>query len=168
MPSCLKPVLAMPLVSLTVAGLLAATAAIVYQDLGEELIPPEDRGDVTVWLQGPDGTGLDYTDRQVAAVERMMAPWVDAGVAEGLYSISGRYDLNRGRIGMRLIDWDDREASQDDIEADLRPKLSELAGARARVWRTNSLGLSANNAGLEIALTGPNYPRIAEVTDLSS
>lgn len=161
----LKPVLAMPLVSLTVAGLLAATALIVYQDLGEELIPPEDRGAVTVWLQGPDGTGLDYTDRQVAAVERMMAPWVEAGVAEGLYSISGRYDLNRGRIGMRLVNWDKRDTSQDEIEADIRPKLSELAGARARVWRTNSLGLSANNSGLEIALTGPNYQRIAEVTD---
>jgi HAE1 family hydrophobic/amphiphilic exporter-1 len=90
------------------------------RDLGEELVPSEDRGMISVWLQGPDGTGLDYTDRQVVQVEAALRPFVEEGVGQGLYSITGRYDLNRGSIGMRLKPWDEREISQGEIEAAIR------------------------------------------------
>ncbi len=159
----LRPVLRAPLVTLTLAGLLAAAAASVYGDLGEELIPTEDRGAVSVRLQGPDGVGIAHTDVQVEAVERMFEPWVDAGVIETMASISGRYDPNRGSVDARLTPWGQREVSQAEIEADLRPQLQEMVGAAARVRRGNSLGLRrGSGGGLSIALTGPSYPRIAE------
>ncbi|HUF86868.1 MAG TPA: efflux RND transporter permease subunit [Thermohalobaculum sp.] len=162
----LRPMLKAPLVALTGAALLAGTAGLVYGQLGEELVPPEDRGSVSVRMQGPDGAGLDHTDRQVAAVEDMLRPWVDAGVARGLYSVTGRWDPNRGEVGARLIPWDDRETTQAEIEADLRPKLERLAGAQARIAGGNSLGLrGGSDGGLSIALTGPSYPRIAEAAD---
>ena len=63
------------------ASMTAATAFIVHGTLGEELVPPEDRGMVTVRMQGPDGTGLDYTDRQVEAVEAVFGD-LDAGVEQ--------------------------------------------------------------------------------------
>ncbi len=162
----LQPILRAPLVALTGAALVAATAGIVYGQLGEELVPPEDRGAVTIRMQGPDGAGLDHTDRQVAAVEDMLRPWVEQGVAEGLYSITGRWDPNRGEVGARLIPWDQREIAQAEIEADIRPKVERLAGAQARIGGGNSLGLrGGSDGGLSIALLGPGYPRIAEAAD---
>ena len=161
----LKPLLAAPLVTLTGAALLGGTAALVYGDLGAELVPDEDRGMVTVRMQGPDGAGLDHTDRQVEAVERMLEPWVEAGLAQGLYSVTGRYDVNRGEVGARLVPWADREISQGEIEAELRPKLDLLAGAQARISGGNSLGLRGGDGGVELALTGSNYPGIAAAAD---
>ncbi|MEL6575266.1 MAG: efflux RND transporter permease subunit [Pseudomonadota bacterium] len=162
----LAPVVKAPLVALLVFAALAAGAGALYPQLGEELVPPEDRGRVTVRLQGPDGTGLDYTDRQVEAVEAMFRPWVENGTAEGIFSITGRYDLNRGEIGARLAPWAVRETPQSEIEADIAPQLGQLAGARARISRSNSLGLrGGSNGGLELALTGPSYPAIAEAAD---
>ncbi|MBY8977105.1 efflux RND transporter permease subunit [Rhodobacteraceae bacterium NNCM2] len=159
----LRPTLAAPLVTVTVFLVVSSTSALVYQSLGEELVPPEDRGQVTIRLQGPDGTGLDYTDRQVEAVEQMALPWVENGVSEGMSSISGRYDLNRGEVGLRLIPWDERTVSQAEIEADLRPKIAELVGAQARIQSSNSLGLRrGSDGGITIALTGSRYPEIAE------
>ncbi|MCA8928610.1 MAG: efflux RND transporter permease subunit [Alphaproteobacteria bacterium] len=159
----LRPLLAAPLVVVTVAAIAGASSILVYGDLGEELVPPEDRGQITVRLQGPDGTGLAYTDRQVERVEAMLRPWVERGVAEGLYSVSGWYDLNRGYIGARLIPWAERSVSQADIERDLRPKLARLAGANARVTSGNSLGLRrGSDGGITVALTGPSYPAIAD------
>ena len=159
----LRPALRAPLVTLTLAGLLAAGAASVYGDLGEELIPSEDRGVVTVRLQGPDGVGIDHTDVQVEMVERMFDPWIEAGVVETLASITGRYDPNRGSVDARLTPWGEREVTQAEIEADLRPQLREMPGAAARVRGGNSLGLRrGSGGGLSIALTGPSYPRIAE------
>lgn len=162
----LRPILAAPVLALIGAAVLASGAGVVYGGLGEELTPTEDRGNVTVRMQGPDGSGLDYTDRQVEAVEAMLQPWVDAGVAESLYSITGRYDLNRGYVGARLIPWEERTVSQAEIAADIRPQLKNLAGAQARVSSRNSLGLSrGSDGGISLALTGPSYPVIAEAAD---
>ena len=109
-----------------------------------------------------DGTGLDYTDRQVMQVEAAMRHFVDARVAEGLFSINGRYDLNRGSIGARLDPWSEREISQGEIENEIRKSLADLPGARPRIRSGNSLGLRGGaGGGLSIALTGPAYPDIA-------
>jgi multidrug efflux pump subunit AcrB len=162
----LRPMIRAPLVTLVCAALLAAGAIFAYEELGEELVPPEDRGMISVWIQGPDGTGLDYTDRQVMQVEAAMRPFVDAGVAEGLYSITGRYDLNRGSIGARLVPWSDREISQGEIENEITKSLEDLPGARPRIRSGNSLGLRGGaGGGLSIALTGPAYPEIAVAAD---
>jgi len=162
----IRPMIRAPLVTLVGAVMLAGGAGLVYDRLGEELVPPEDRGMVSVWLQGPDGTGLDYTDRQVVQVEDMMAPFVAQGTAQSLYSITGRYDLNRGSIGLRLAPWDERALSQADIEAAIRDDLDTIPGARARIFGGNSLGLrGGSGGGLSIAMTGPNYPDIAEAAD---
>ncbi len=162
----LRPLIAAPLVTVTAASLLGLTAAVVHGQLGEELVPAEDRGMVTVRMQGPDGTALDYTDRQVVAVEEMLWPWVERGVAEALFSITGRYDLNRGSVEARLIAWDEREISQAEIEAEIRPQLAGLPGAQARIASDNSLGLGGgSDGGLEIALTGPSYPAIAAAAE---
>lgn len=162
----LRPLVAAPLVALTGAALLGATAVIVHGELGEELVPAEDRGVVTIYMQGPDGTGLDYTDRQVAAVEAMLWPWVESGASKALFSITGRWDLNRGSVGARLVPWEEREVTQAEIEADLRPKIALLPGAQARIASGNSLGLrGGSDGGLAIALTGPSYPAIAAEAD---
>ena len=160
------PMIRAPLVTIVGAALLAGGATLVYDQLGEELVPPEDRGEVSVWIQGPDGTGLDYTDRQVVQVENILRPYVENGVAQGLYSITGRYDLNRGSIGVRLVPWQERETSQADIEAAIRDDLNALPGARPFIRSGNSLGLrGGSGGGLSIALTGPNYPDIAMAAD---
>ncbi|WP_412509271.1 efflux RND transporter permease subunit [Roseovarius sp. SYSU LYC5161] len=160
------PLIRAPLVTVTGAILLAGSAVLVYDRLGEELVPEEDRGQFAVWLQGPDGTGLDYTDRQVVQVEEILQPYVDQGVATGLYSITGRYDLNRGQTIVRLIPWDEREISQSEIEAAIADDLASIPGARASSWSGNSLGLrGGSGGGLSIGLTGPSYPDIAQAAD---
>lgn len=162
----IRPMIRAPLVTLVGAAMLAGGAIFVYDDLGAELVPKEDRGEISVWIQGPDGTGLDYTDRQVVQVEEALRPFVDQGVGQGIYSITGRYDPNRGSIGMRLIPWEDRDITQAQIEAAIRPQLDGLPGARPFVRSGNSLGLrGGSGGGLSIALTGGNYADIAAAAD---
>jgi multidrug efflux pump subunit AcrB len=102
----------------------------------------------------------------VIRVEEAVRPFVEAGVAEGIYSITGRYDLNRGAIGARLVPWEQREISQGEIQDEIRAALEDLPGARPRVRSGNSLGLRGSaGGGVSIALTGPTYPEIAAAAD---
>lgn len=157
--------LSAPLVTVTVFGLLAGSAALVFGQLGEELSPQEDRGEVSVRLQGPDGTGLDYTDRQVEQVEATVQPWVEKGVVRNVFSVTGWYDLNRGSIRARLAPWEERTVLQSEIENDINPQVRKIPGAVAGVSRGNSLGLRGSESGINFALTGSSYPKIAQAAD---
>lgn len=84
-------------------GGFLGVAFFLYQGLGEELVPREDRGIITVRLTGPDGVGLDHMDRQVENAENIVRPLIEQGVADRLYSITGRYDFNRGQIDLPLV-----------------------------------------------------------------
>lgn len=158
----LSAVLTAPLVMVGLCAFVVAGAVLCYQTLDEELVPEEDRGLVTVRLTGPDGVGLKYTDRQVERVEHILQPYVDKSIATGLFSITGRYDLNRGQIDARLRDWSERSVGEGEIARYVNKKLSGIPGAQARVRRGNSLGLRNANGGIRFALTGANYEAIAE------
>ncbi|MCH9807449.1 MAG: efflux RND transporter permease subunit [Alphaproteobacteria bacterium] len=161
----LDRVLAAPLVVAGMMVFVVMGAVAAYGTLGEELVPEEDRGLISVRLTGPDGVGLAYTDRQVEKAERVLQPWVDQSVAQGLYSITGRWDLNRGYIEARLVDWHKRAVSEGDIAREVNKELNDIAGARARVRRGNSLGLRNADGGIRFALTGGDYEEIAAAAE---
>lgn len=157
----LDGVLQAPVIFVAVCCLAVVGAGITYPKLGEELLPSEDRGRLTVWLVGPDGVGLQYTDRQVEHVEKVMQPLIEQGLVKDLFTISGRYDVNRGYILAPLVDWSERNKSQQELEAQLRRELSKIPGARARSYGGNSLGLRGAGRGIRFALTGGDYAVLA-------
>lgn len=153
-------VLRAPIILVAVCGVILAGAYVTHQQLGEELVPEEDRGKITVRLTGPDGVGLPYTDRQVEAVEKILAPYVESGVVERLFTITGRWDLNRGQIDAPLVPWEARTISEGEIATAVNKQLNNIPGARARVRRGNSLNLRNADGGLEFALIGADYEKI--------
>ena len=161
----LDGVLAAPLVLLGGCAIVVIAAALAFSTLGEELVPEEDRGLITVRLTGPDGVGLGYTDRQVEHVEEILRPLVDEGTVTNLFTISGRWDLNRGWIDAPLRDWSKRSRSESEIAKTLSKPVREIPGAQARIVRANSLGLRRSGGRLKFALTGSNYAKILEATD---
>jgi multidrug efflux pump subunit AcrB len=146
---------------LGVATVLALTAAAIFPTVEEELLPAEDRGQILIMMQGPDGVGLDYMDRQSARAEALLAPLRERGEISDVLSIVGRWDLNRVYIIAPLAPWSERARSQAEIAAELRPKLAAIPGATARIRTPNSLNLRRAGGNVEFALTGTNYADIA-------
>jgi hydrophobe/amphiphile efflux-1 (HAE1) family protein len=156
----LRSLLARPLLTLTAAVVLAAAAGGLYRALDRELIPVEDRGVLIVNGNGPDGVGLGYTQRQADRMEAILQTIVDSGEGDYLYTVVGRYDVNRNRITIPLADWSERSRSQQQIAASVLPELERLPGLRTSVSSPNSLDLGDAGDGLEFALTGPDYNAI--------
>lgn len=158
----LDRVLQAPLIFIALCCLVIVGAAITYPKLGEELLPAEDRGRLTVWLVGPDGVGLQYTDRQVERVEKIMQPLIERGLVRDMFSIAGRYDINRGFVLAPLIPWSERTVTQQQLQKELRGKLRKIPGARARSYGGNSLGLRGAGRGIRFAVTGSDYDVLAK------
>ena len=160
--SSLRATLAAPIVVLAVAVVVAAGSWLAYERLDHELLPSEDRGIIFIFGTGPDGVGLSYSDRQTDRMEAVLQPYVASGEIESLFTIVGRYDLNRVFISAPLAPWDQRARSQQEIMNELRPKMNAIPGMRIRVYGSNSLNLRTNAGGLEVALIGNDYAEIFE------
>ena len=155
--SALKSLLDHPWMTLASAVLLAAAAGGLYRTLDRELIPAEDRGVLIVNGSGPDGVGLSYSQRQADRMESIIQPVIDSGDGQYRYTLVGRYDVNRVRITVPLVPWEQRDRSQREIAESVLPELERLPGVRVGVSNPNSLDLGDAGDGLEVALTGPDY-----------
>ena len=150
---------------LGVAIMAALTAAAMFPSIDVELMPREDRGSILIMMQGPDGVGLDYMDRQSARAEALLEPLRQSGEITNVLSIVGRWDLNRVFIIAPLAHWSERTRSQDEIAKQLRRKLKNIPGATVRIRTPNSLNLHRSGGTLEFALTGSNYANIAAAAE---
>jgi len=160
----LRGALAAPLVVLAVAAAVAGGSWFAFERLDRELLPAEDRGIIMAFGTGPDGVGLTYSDRQADKMEAVLLPYIDSGEIESLFTIVGRWDLNRVFVSAPLAHWHERERSQQEIMSEIRPRMAEIPGMRIRVYGSNSLNLRGNAGGLEVALIGNDYLRLFEVS----
>jgi hydrophobe/amphiphile efflux-1 (HAE1) family protein len=146
------------LLSLAAAG----GAFYLYDKVENQLLPSEDRGSIRVFARGPDGVGLNYMNRQAEKMEEILLPYVEDANVNSIYTVVGRWDPNIVFIRVPLEHWDERTKTQQEIIAEMRPKLSGIPGAPANAFGSNSLNLRGQGGGLEFALTGDTYDRIYE------
>ena len=157
----LKTVLNAPRRTATICVLAAASAAGLYTLLDQELLPAEDRGTIFLFAKGPDGVGLNYTERQADRMENILIPLLERGEIIALFTVVGRWDPNNVFMLARLADWRERERSQQEIAADLKPLFADLPGVTTRIFSANSLNLrGASSGGLSVALLGTDYDEI--------
>lgn len=141
--------------------LIAALSGGLYVKLDKELLPAEDRGSIYLFARGPEGVGLTFTERQSDRIENILLPLLEQGEIASLYSVIGRWDPNIVFTVARLTPWEDRDRSQQDIAAELKPLFADLPGVTTRIFSANSLDLhGASSGGLSLALLGTDYDDI--------
>ena len=157
----LNTVLNLPRRTAAICVLAAAGAAGLYTLLDQELLPAEDRGTIYLFAKGPDGVGLNYTERQADYMENLLIPLLERGEIVALFTVVGRWDPNNVFMLAKLADWRERERSQQEIAADLKPLFADLPGVTTRIFSANSLNLrGASSGGLSVALLGTDYDEI--------
>ena len=151
-----------PVVVLAIAFLFAGAAAVAYTFLPEQLTPAEDRGIIPISVRGPQGVDVDYMDMRMRQVEAVAAPLFESGEVTSIYMIAGSWDRNSGFILLRLAPWEDRSRTQQEIAAEIEPKLRAIPGVEIFMRQANSLGIRGGGQGLRFAVTGNDYDALAD------
>jgi len=151
-----------PAIAVIVALTLGIGAFSVFQSLTRQLLPEEDRGMVRIGVSGPEGVGINYMDQYSRRIEAMLQPLIERGEVKSLFT--GVFQ-NRANITAPLVDWGDRERSQQEIMRSLDQPMSELIGVQASVWGGgSSLGIGGGQGNrINVALIGNEYLRIYDV-----
>ncbi|GIU66032.1 efflux RND transporter permease subunit [Candidatus Phycosocius spiralis] len=138
--------------------------------LPSELVPLEDRGNITINISAPEGAGFSYTQTMIAKAEPIMADYVRRGEAVRTLFIAPSFqDQGTGRMNRAigrvfLSEWGKRREGNDLVD-ELNKKLASIPGAQFRVSMQNafSSGRGAGNDGVAIVLGGSNYKDLAAI-----
>ncbi|MGV9009901.1 efflux RND transporter permease subunit [Brevundimonas sp.] len=144
--------------------LVASGAAAMFLTLPNELVPPEDRGRVSVRVQGPEGAGFDYTRRIMLGLEPILAEYAANGEADS-YLISapgfGGGSFNSGNANLTLADWSERDRSADEIAQELNGKLRGQTDAQVNASVPGAFQRGGGNSNsVEMIVTGSEYQDI--------
>lgn len=161
-----------PLIVIALGILASAGAYFFFVNLPKEFAPLEDRGVVFIPTTAPEGASLDYLRRNVISIENaLLANMGDKGPLSSVLvnlapNFSGRPSpVNSAFVIARLKDWDQRTESQQDFAKRIFPALLQIPGVRAFPVNPPSLGQSAIQAPVQIAIGGPSYALVDEWVD---
>jgi len=159
----LKLALAAPWIPVLIAVIAAVGSVFALSSVSQQLVPQEDRSEISLFASGPSGVDLDYMEREAAEIDAVLQPYVDSGVIRSLYTVIGRYDPNRIGMTATLAPIDERDLSQEDLIGELEGPLSQIPGARVSVFGRGGLNIGGGGgrrSGIDVALTGEDYTEI--------
>ena len=161
----LEGLLSWPFVSLVVSLLIAGVGVLGFTQINQELLPQEDRGQLSIVLTGPDGASLGYSETQSQAIEAVLRPYQEQGLITDITTIVGRWDKNRVFVSAQLKPWDERDFTQMALAKEMSAQLSGLPGGQVRIRQGSSLNIRGGGSGLDLALLGNEYEDILAAAD---
>ncbi len=165
----LRFAVALPVVIIAVAVLVSAVAYEFYNRLPKEFAPTEDRGIFFIPVKAVDGASFEYTERNVRKIEALLNPLVEQGDAVRVFALVGSFSrpgpVNTAFMFSRLVPWEERERSQQEIVRSIFPGLLSIPGVRAFAINPASLGQRSFGAPVDVIVRGPSYEVINEWVD---
>ena len=114
-----KTVIALALVS------FFASFAIVPL-VGTEFVPESDQGFISLRLNTPVGSSIEYTDSKVRQVEAALKAMPE--IALTMTTIGTEEGRNYARVNLKLVDRDKRSRSQKELEKSIRKAIKPIPG----------------------------------------
>ena len=139
--------------------------------VGTEFVPQADEGFISLRLNTPVGSSLEYTDGKVREVEEALKPFDD--VALTMTTVGSTEGRNYGRVNLRLKDRSERNRSQKEIEAAIRKQLKPIPGIELAfgfdraVW-VNLLGPDPEQLTILINEFAQKVAKIQGIADLET
>ncbi len=146
---------------------LVALAALVFRALPTEFAPQEDRGTVFVGLDAPEGSSLQYTERQLVALEDILYRELERGTIRR-FSLRigaggfGGGEVNAVRGWIILADWGDRDVTAAQFAQRVMAEIDRLPGVRGFVFTPQGLRFRGFGQPVQAVIGGPDYETLAK------
>lgn len=152
-----------PLIVFVVAAFFTAMGGVGFMTLKSELTPNEDRSQVMMRINAPQGVSLEYAQSQMRRIEDGLQPLVKSGEIDNIFSISGQGgSANSGFMVLTLAHWDKRDRSQQQIVSEINKVTAQIPSVRVFAIQPNSLGIRGAGSGLQVALVGNDYTKLGD------
>jgi len=165
----LAAVLGRPGLALGVLVLMLAATAALYRALPSEFAPQEDRGTFFMFMNAPEGSSYQYTQRHVDQIEALLMPMVERGEIERMLmrvpgGFGGAQNFNQGLAIINLPHWDTGRRPIWETMAETGALAATVPGVRAFPTMPQGLG-GRFEKPLQFVIGGGTYEELAEWRD---
>jgi multidrug efflux pump len=146
---------------------VAGASGWLFTTLKSELAPLEDRGTVIGLLLAPEGSTLAYTDRYARQVEQFYSevPEIRSYFMVIAPGLDRNNPVTTAMSFVNLHPWEERGRKQQEIAAELAPRMFGLPGVMAFPINPPSLGQSFRNPPVQFVVQGQSYAELQEMVD---
>lgn len=150
---------------------VTALTVVMYFMVPKEFTPQEDRGTINVMVRAPEGSSLEYTDRQALAATEILKDYLGKGeIARILQMLpmgeaTSGSSTNIGQVILRLEPWQDRDRSSQEIMTEIAPKLRQIPGAQLIPSVSSGMGGGGWGGGIQFAIGGRTYDELRVYRD---
>ena len=148
-------------------GVVAATLVVVassgyfFGAIGKEFVPVEDESRFMVIFKTPLGSSVEYTNSRLQMIEQVLDADPTVLYTFGAIGLFTTAQANEGMVFITISPREERDISQHEVIARLRPQLASLPGVRAFAVPTPAIG-GQRGETLQFAVRGPNLDRVGE------
>lgn len=143
--------------------LVAGAAWVLFAGLKQELSPIEDRGVIQGFGVAPEGSTVDFVTRYAAQAE---AAYRRVPEVKSSFVVVGFPQVTNATVIARLVDWDQRERTQQQIVPTLFQAFSRIPGANFFANNPPSLGQGFSSRPIEYVIqTSGTYDDLRQAVD---
>jgi HAE1 family hydrophobic/amphiphilic exporter-1 len=142
-------------VVLATASVLFLISLSLIPFIGKELMPQGDRGEFRIDIETAIGSSISNTENVAAKVEELLltdpevkAVFTTVGLNQGA--------ANQASLRIELVDLNQRKRTTDQVEEELRRKLSEFPGVKSKVSMIGMFEGQAQEFPVELYIKGPD------------
>lgn len=150
-----------------VIALCGAGTYLLFNQLGQEYVPAEDRGNFFIMVRGAEGASFESNKRNMEQVEELLLPYVDRGMVDRLQVRTPGWGNSAGVVIVNTIPYTERDWSTQELMAEFREVLDQLPDVIAMVNMRSSLGGGGGGSRpVQFVLQGHDFNELAEWRDI--
>jgi multidrug efflux pump len=142
-------------------AVLSLAAVVFFWNLEREFVPPEDRGFFFTFIVAPEGATVAYTDGYMKQIEAIVHGTQDVHSTFAVVGFGG--PPNRGVVGTRLTDWDERDRSAQDVIGEVQPQFFGVPGIFA--FATNPPAFGGFGSPVQFVVRNRDFEALVDGMD---
>ncbi len=144
------------------ALLVTLSSAYFFRALPVELAPQQDEGKFFVNIRTPLGSSIQYTEGRLREVEAIVGRYPEVITEFGIIGLGSAGQVNQALVVARMKPLSERKRSQQEVLAQMRRELTQVAGARA-FPRAPGLVPRQRSEPLQFVVRGPSMQEMGRV-----
>jgi HAE1 family hydrophobic/amphiphilic exporter-1 len=144
------------------ALLVTLSSGYFFRALPVELAPQQDEGKFFVNIRTPLGSSIQYTESRLREVEVIVGRYPEVITEFGIIGLGSAGQVNQALVVARMKPLSERKRSQQEVLAQMRRELTQVAGARA-FPRAPGLVPRQRSEPLQFVVRGPSMQEMGSV-----
>ncbi len=155
-------------ISFPIIGVMGLGIYWLFSNLQSELVPIEDRSELTIRLTGPEGATFSFMDQVISDLNSQLTKDLPESELKGLMSMTSPSfyagsNTNSGFLRVYLTNSDQRARSQQQIFSQVNGSLSGITAVRAFAQQSASIGDRRGGLPVQYVIQAPTLEKLKAV-----